>query len=97
MFFKLKFSKFIQNIRTLESFGKFLLIVPSKHNLKLTYQAIVNLYIVVTTKNHQIYLNTLTMKMDKAFLIQKIGIHAEIIQAFLIAVFGGIWRVDNDC
>ena len=34
IFFKLKFSKFIQNIRTLECFGKFLLIVPpSKNNL----------------------------------------------------------------
>ena len=42
---------------------------PFKHILKLIYQSIVNLYIVVKTKNHQIFLNTLTMKMDKAFLI----------------------------
>ena len=43
--------------------------LKSENVLKLRYQAIVNLYIVVKTKNHQIYLNTLTMKMDKAFLI----------------------------
>ena len=33
IFFKLKFSNFIQDIRTVESFGKFLLIVYTKHTM----------------------------------------------------------------
>ena len=37
IFFKLKFSKCIQNIRTLESFGKFLLIVNGPVKCEIVY------------------------------------------------------------
>ena len=38
IFFELKFSKFIQNIRTLERFGKFLLIVIALETILKTWK-----------------------------------------------------------
>ena len=48
IFFKIKFSKFIQDIRTLESFGTFLLIMELKASLKLDYQKSIIKYIHLT-------------------------------------------------